>query len=214
MLESQKLTTKVLIVDDHPVVVSGCKSLFAWDRSVVIEGAGDAKAGYLAFLQNQPDVTVIDIKLPDLSGFELLRQIRKEDPDARIIMFSMNDDPDFVVRAVEMGAQGYLSKSDDPRLFVKAVHKVAAGEKFISPHLAEAVTFSASATTGSLTSQITPRELEILRLLRRGNKIAEIADTLGISYKTVSNTTSQLRRKLNARGHSDLIRIAVEMNLE
>jgi DNA-binding NarL/FixJ family response regulator len=214
MLESQKLTTKVLIVDDHPVVVSGCKSLFAWDRSVIIEGAGDAKAGYLAFLQKQPDVTVIDIKLPDLSGFELLRQIRKEDPDARIIMFSMNDDPNFVVRAVEMGAQGYLSKSDDPRLFVKAVHKVAAGEKFISPHLAEAVTFSAGAATGSLTSQITPRELEILRLLRRGNKIAEIADTLGISYKTVSNTTSQLRRKLNARGHSDLIRIAVEMNLE
>ena len=92
--------------------------------------------------KSKPDVTVIDIKLPDVSGFELMRQIRKEDPDARIIMFSMNDDPAFVVRAVEMGAQGYLSKSDDPRLFVKAVLKVAAGENYISPHLAEAVTFS------------------------------------------------------------------------
>ena len=138
MSESQKLETKVLIVDDHPVVVSGCRSLFASDSSVQIEGAGNAKAGYLAFVQNKPDVTVIDIKLPDVSGFELMRQIRKENPDARIIMFSMNDDPAFVVRAVEMGAQGYLSKSDDPRLFVKAVLKVAAGENFISPRLAEA----------------------------------------------------------------------------
>jgi DNA-binding NarL/FixJ family response regulator len=181
---------------------------------VKIEGAGDAKAGYVAFLQKQPDVTVIDIKLPDVSGFELMRQIRKEDPDAKIIMFSMNDDPAFVVRAVEMGAQGYLSKSDDPRLFVKAVYKVAAGEKFISPHLAEAVTFFAGAAKGSPSSQMTGRQLEILRLLRRGDKIAEIADTLGISYKTVANTTSQLKRKLKAKGHSDLIRIAVEMNLE
>jgi DNA-binding NarL/FixJ family response regulator len=214
MFGSQKLATKVLIVDDHPVVISGCKSLFASDRFVKIEGAGDAKSGYLAFVQKQPDVTIIDIKLPDVSGFELMRLIRKEDPDARIIMFSMNDDPAFVVRAVEMGAQGYLSKSDDPRLFVKAVLKVAAGEKFISPHLAQAVTFFAGAATGSPSSQITPRELEILRLLRRGDKIVEIAETLGISYKTVANTTSQLKRKLSAKGHSDLIRIAVEMKLE
>jgi DNA-binding NarL/FixJ family response regulator len=213
MPEDQKLATKVLIVDDHPVVVSGCRSLFASDPSVKINGAGDAKAGYYAFVQDKPDVVVIDIKLPDVSGFELMRQIRKEDPDARIIMFSMNDDPAFVVRAVEMGAQGYLSKSDDPRLFVKAVHKVAAGENYISPHLAEAVTFSAAAVKADPASRMTSRELEILMLLRRGDKIAEIADALGISYKTVANTTSLLKQKLGAKSHSDLIRIAVEMNL-
>ena len=134
--------TRVLIVDDHPVVVSGCRSLFASDKSVKIEEAADAKSGHRVFTQKRPDVTVIDIKLPDVSGFELMRRIRKDDPDAKIIMFSMNDDPAFVVRAVEMGAQGYVSKGDDPRLFVKAVRKVAAGENFISPHLAEAVAFS------------------------------------------------------------------------
>jgi DNA-binding NarL/FixJ family response regulator len=207
------LTMKVLIVDDHPVVVSGCKSLFASDSSVKIEGAGDAKAGYLAFVQKQPDVTVIDIKLPDVSGFELMRQIRKEDPDAKIIMFSMNDDPAFVMRAVEMGAQGYLSKSDDPRLFVQAVRKVAAGDNFISPHLAEAVTFSSAAVKANPANRMTTRELEVLTLLRRGDKIAEIASALGISYKTVANTTSLLKQKLSAKNHSDLIRIAVEMNL-
>jgi DNA-binding NarL/FixJ family response regulator len=208
-----KAATRILIVDDHPVVLSGCRSLFASDRSVRIEEASDAKSGHRAFVQKRPDLTVIDIKLPDVSGFELMRRIRKDDPDARIIMFSMNDDPAFVVRAIELGAQGYLSKGDDPRLFVKAVRKVMAGEKFISPQLAEAVTFAGAAIKANPSAQMNARELEILRLLGRGDKIVEVADALGISYKTVANTTSLLKQKLGARNHSDLVRIAVEMEL-
>jgi DNA-binding NarL/FixJ family response regulator len=157
---------------------------------------------------------VIDIKLPDVSGFELMRRIRKDDPQARIIMFSMNDDLAFVVRAIEMGAQGYVSKGDDPRMLVKAVRKVAAGDNFISPHLAEAVTFSGASIKANPASQMTARELEILRLLGRGDKIVEVADALEISYKTVANTTSLLKQKLGAKSHSDLIRMAVEMGLD
>src|SRR3981081_666454 len=204
---------KLLLVDDHPVVVSGCRSLFASDPSIKIDEASDEKSGHRAYLQKRPDVTIIDINLPDLSGFELMRRIRKEDPAAKIIMFSMNNDPAFVVRAVEMGAQGYVSKADDPRALVKAVRKVAAGENFISPQLAEAVTFSGASIKANPASQISPRELEILRLLGRGDKITEVADALEISYKTVANTTSLLKQKLGAKNHSDLIRIAVEMGL-
>jgi DNA-binding NarL/FixJ family response regulator len=213
MQDTQKTPTRILIVDDHPVVLSGCRALFANDRSIRIDEAGDAKSGHRAFVQKKPDVTVIDINLPDVSGFESMRRIRKDDPDAKIIMFSMNDDPAFVVRAVEMGAQGYVSKGDDPRLFVKAVRKVAAGDQFITPQLAEAVTFSGAAIKANPVSQMTPRELEILRLLGRGDKIVEVADALDISYKTVANTTSLLKQKLGAKNHSDLIRIAVEMGL-
>ena len=213
MQNSVRSTTRVLIVDDHPVVLSGCRSLFASDASVKIDEAADAKSGHKAYIARKPDVTVIDIKLPDVSGFELMRRIRKEDPDARIIMFSMNDDPAFVVRAIEMGAQGYVSKGDDPRVLVKAVRKVVAGENFISPQLAEAVTFSSAAIKASPATQMSARELEILRLLGRGDKIVEVADALGISYKTVANTTSLLKQKLGAKNHSDLIRIAVEMGL-
>src|SRR6195952_131517 len=205
---------KLLIVDDHPVVVSGCRSLFASDPSISIDDAVDEKSGHRAYLSRKPDVTIIDINLPDLSGFELMRRIRKDDPGARIIMFSMNDDPAFVVRAVEMGAQGFVSKADDPRLLVKAVRKVAAGDHYITPQLAEAVTFSSAAIKAHPVSQMTPRELEILRLLGRGNKIVEVADALGISYKTVANTTSLLKQKLGARNHSDLIRIAVELGFD
>lgn len=213
MQDIQKTLTRILIVDDHPVVLSGCKALFAADSTIRIDEASDAKSGHRAFSQKKPDVTVIDINLPDVSGFELMRRIRKDDPRAKIIIFSMNDDPAFVVRAVEMGAQGYVSKSDDPRMFVKAVRKVAAGDNFITPQLAEAVTFSSAAIKASPVSQMSSRELEILRLLGRGNKIVEVADTLEISYKTVANTTSLLKQKLGAKNHSDLIRIAVEMGL-
>jgi DNA-binding NarL/FixJ family response regulator len=173
MQNNTRSAMKVLIVDDHPVVLSGCRSLFASDNTVRVDEATDAKSGHRAYVTKRPDVTVIDIKLPDVSGFELMRRIRKDDPEARIIMFSMNDDPAFVVRAIEMGAQGYVSKSDDPRTLVKAVRRVAAGDNFISPQLAEAE----------------------------------------ISYKTVANTTSLLKQKLGAKNHSDLIRIAVEMEL-
>src|SRR6195256_2587615 len=171
---------KILIVDDHPVVVSGCRSLFAADTSVKIDEASDAKSGQRAYFQKKPDVTIIDINLPDVSGFELMRRIRKDDPDAKIIMFSMNDDPAFVVRAVELGAQGYVSKGDDPRVLVKAVRKVAAGDNFISPQLAEAVTFSGAAIKASPATQLSGRELEILRLLGRGDKIVEVAEALEI----------------------------------
>ena len=204
---------KLLIVDDHPVIVSGCRSLFASDPSVSIEEAVDEKSGLRSFLSKRPDVTIIDINLPDLSGFELMRRIHKEDPEARIIMFSMNDDPAFVVRAIELGAHGYVSKGDDPRLLVKAVRKVAAGENFITPHLAQTVTFSGAAIRANPATTLTARELEILRLLGRGDKIVEIATALDISYKTVANTTSMLKQKLGARNHSDLIRLAVEMGL-
>ncbi len=213
MQDTEKTPTRILIVDDHPVVLSGCRALFAGDSSIKIDEAGDARSGHRAFLHKKPDVTVIDINLPDVSGFELMRRIRKDDPNAKIIIFSMNDDPAFVIRAVEMGAQGYVSKGDDPRLFVKAVRKVASGEQFITPQLAEAVTFSSAAIKANPVSQMSPRELEILRLLGRGDKIVEVADALEISYKTVANTTSLLKQKLGAKNHSDLIRIAVEMGL-
>ena len=213
MQKDVKSVTKVLIVDDHPVVVSGCRSLFASDSSVKIDEAGNAKSGHRAFLACKPDITIIDINLPDVSGFELMRRIRKGDPEAKIIMFSMNDDPAFVVRAVEMGAQGYVAKGDDPRMLVKAVRKVASGGNFISPHLAEAVTFSSASIRANPASQTSARELEILRLLGRGDKIADVAEALDVSYKTVANLTSLLKQKLGAKNHSDLIRIAVEMGL-
>jgi DNA-binding NarL/FixJ family response regulator len=208
-----QIVMRVLIVDDHPIVVAGYRALFTSDASVEILEASDAKAGHRAFLQNHPDVTVVDVRLPDLTGFELTRRIRKDDPAARILMLSVNEDPAFVVRAVEMGIQGHVSKTDDLRVLAKAIRKIAAGERFVSPRLAEATTRGGAAIKASPLTQMSARELEILRLLGRGDRLLEVASELGISYKTVANATSALKTKLGAKSHSDLVRIAVEIDL-
>jgi len=205
--------TKVLIVDDHPVVVSGCRAVFAGDRSVQIISAPNEREGMKAFRQSKPHVSIIDINLPGVSGYELLRKIRKEDPDAKVIMFSVNDDPAFVVRAVELGAKGFVCKGDDPRSLVEAVHEVAKGTSFISPQLAKSVAFSSAETRAHPAGHLNNRELEILRMLAKGRKIAEIADALDLSYKTIANTTTMLKQKLGAQAHADLVRIAVEFDI-
>jgi len=213
MISTPEKPLDVLIVDDHPVVISGCRSLFANAPDISLSEASNEKAGHEAYLEIRPDISIIDINLPGLSGFELLRRIREEDPAAKIIVFSMNDEPAFVVRAIELGANGYVSKGDDPQHLLTAVRSVANGQNFVAPHLAQAVTFSQASVRASPASQLSPKELEILRLLSHGKNIAEVAETLDISYKTVANSTSRLKQKLGARSHSDLIRFAVEMKL-
>jgi DNA-binding NarL/FixJ family response regulator len=203
----------VLIVDDHPLVISGCQLILGGDPSIEVISADNEKSGFQAFASRRPDVTIVDINLPDLSGFELLRRIRKQSPEAAVIVMSMNDDPTFVLRSIELGAMGFISKSGDPRFILKAVRQVAKGETFLAPELAKAVTFSGSVLRADPKSQLNTRELEALRLLARGLKIGEMADILGISYKTVANTTTLLKQKLGARGRSDLMRIAIDMDL-
>jgi DNA-binding NarL/FixJ family response regulator len=205
--------TRVLIVDDHPVVVSGCRAIFASDRSVQIISAPNEREGLDAYRQSKPHVAIIDINLPGLSGYELLRKIKREDPSAKVIMLSVNDDPAFVVRAVELGAKGFVSKGDDPKHLVEAVHEVARGTTFVSPQLALSVTFASAEARAHPAEQLNNRELEILRLLARGKKITQIAEALDLSYKTIANTTSLLKTRLGAQNHADLVRIAVEFDI-
>ena len=213
MITATSKPLDVLIVDDHPLLISGCRSLFASDPHIRLSEASDERSGHQAYLEIRPDISIIDINLPGLSGFELLRRIRDEDPAAKVIIFSMNDEPAFVVRAIELGANGYVSKGDDPQHLLSAVRSVANGQNFVAPHLAHAVTFSTASVRANPASQLSSRELEILRLLSRGRSIGEVADALDISYKTVANGTSRLKQKLGANSHSDLIRFAVELNL-
>jgi DNA-binding NarL/FixJ family response regulator len=203
----------VLIIDDHPVVISGCRTILSRDAGIKVLAASDHKTGMQAFNSHKPDVTIVDINLPDLSGFEVLRQIRKGSPEAAVIMLSMNDEPSFVVRSIELGARGFLSKGDDPRLLLTAVRQVAKGDTFMAPRLAKIVAFSSSAARANPVSELGPRELETLRLLARGQRIGEVADTLGVSYKTVANTASLLKKKLGARSNPELIRIAMDMGM-
>src|SRR5271167_2487258 len=155
---------RVLIVDDHPIVISGCRALLETDPGVEVLEAQDGASGFAAFFDLRPDVAVIDINLPGHSGLELLRRILEREPEARLIVFSMNDDPVIVARAIEAGAKGYIAKNDDPLLIAEAVRRVAEGGGYLHPEMAREIAFLRAGSNASRISDLSARELEILRL--------------------------------------------------
>jgi DNA-binding NarL/FixJ family response regulator len=204
---------RVLIVDDHPIVASGCRALLAGDAEVAILEASDAESGEQAFVAEKPDVCVLDINLPTVSGFELARRILAHDGSARLIMFSMNDDPVFAARAIEVGAKGYVSKTGDPNDLVEAIREVGNGGVYLPAAIARSVAFAGPAFAQSPLSKLTSREIEILRLLSAGKSLSEIAWLVHSSYKTIANTSSIIRQKLGLRSSSELVRFAIESRL-
>ena len=204
---------RVLIVDDHPIVASGCRALFAGNDDVEILEACDAESGERLFVAERPDVCVLDINLPTVSGFELARRILARTGAARIIMFSMNDDPVFAARAIEIGAKGYVSKFGDPCDLVEAIREVADGRVYLPAAIARRIAFAGPAVAQSPLSKLTPREVEILRLLSAGKSLSEIAWLVHASYKTVANTSSIIRQKLGLRSSFELVRFAIESRL-
>jgi DNA-binding NarL/FixJ family response regulator len=204
---------RVLIVDDHPIVASGCRALFAGDAEIAILEAADAESGERVFVAEKPDVCVLDINLPTVSGFELARRILAHTASARLIMFSMNDDPVFAARAIEVGAKGYVSKSGDPNDLAEAIREVGNGGVYLPAAIARSVAFAGPAFAQSPLSKLTSREIEILRLLSAGKSLSEIAWLVHSSYKTIANTSSIIRQKLGLRSSSELVRFAIESRL-
>ena len=200
---------RVLIVDDHPIIVSGCRALLDGEPEIEVIEAQDGAAGFAALFDLKPDVGIIDINLPGYSGLELLRRIIERAPDARLVIFSMNDDPIVAARAIEAGAKGYIAKNDDPALFAEAVRAVAGGGLYLHPEMARQIAFLRPGAKADAISNLSPREVEILRLLAAGRTMAQIADLLDVSYKTIANNCTQLKQKLGARSSMDLMRIAI-----
>jgi two-component system, NarL family, invasion response regulator UvrY len=201
---------RVLIVDDHPIVASGCRAVLADEGELVLLEASDAESGERVFGCEHPDVCVIDINLPTVSGFELARRILARDASARIIMFSMNDDPIFAARAIEAGAKGYVSKSGDPCDLVEAIRQVRKGGTYLPTAMAKSIAFAGPAFAQSPLSKLTSREMEILRLLSAGKSLSEIAWHVHASYKTIANACSIIRQKLGVRTSVELVRLAIE----
>ncbi|MGB8401936.1 response regulator [Bradyrhizobium sp.] len=201
---------RILIVDDHPIVASGCRALLADEPEIVLLEASDAESGERVFDAEHPDICVIDINLPTVSGFELARRLLARAASTRIIMFSMNDDPVFAARAIKIGAKGYVSKAGDPNDLVEAIHEVGKGGVYLPPAIARSIAFAGPAFAQSPLSKLTPREMEILRLLSAGKSLSEIAWMIHSSYKTVANTSSIMRQKLGVRSSAELVRLAIE----
>jgi two-component system, NarL family, invasion response regulator UvrY len=203
----------VLIVDDHPIVLQGCRRMLQDVGVSEIIEARDTAAGYRLFSEHGPEVVIVDLGLQDngLGGLELIRRIRADDLNVRILVFSMHSDPVIVARALQAGATGYVVKDTSPEAITEAFQKVRTGRRYLSDDLAMQVAFANTPGQQSPLAELTPRELQTLSLLAEGKPYTRIAEELNVSYKTVVNLSSQLKQKLDAENLPELIRTAVQL---
>jgi len=204
----------VVLVDDHAVVREGYRRLLerAGDVRVVGEAASAAEACKVA-AQFRPDVVVMDISLPDISGIEGMRRMLARNAGIRVLMFSIHDEPIFPRRAFAAGARGYVTKASAPDILVDAVRTIAAGERFLSPDIAQSLALQGIAGDASELELLSSREFEIARLLALGHTLSEIAGKLSLSVKTIANHQSHIRQKLGAQSATKFMRIATDSGL-
>lgn len=185
----------------------------AADEDLTILDASSAETGLELFLAERPDVSVLDISLPGVSGFELAKRMLAQERSARIIMFGMNEDPIFVARTIECGVCGYVSKSGDPADLVRAIRQVASGGVFLSPGIARGIAFARLTSAENHPAKLSPGEIEILRLIGSGKSLGEAAWMINASYKTIANASSIIRQKPGIRTSSELKRFAIQSQL-
>jgi two-component system, NarL family, invasion response regulator UvrY len=205
--------TGVLVVDDHPIVLQGCRRMLEDAGVEAVLEARDVASGYRLFRRHHPDVVIVDLAIQSsgLGGLPLIRRIRSHDPRTRILVFSMHRDPIIVARALEAGATGYVVKDTSSEELLKAFEKVRAGTPYLSNDLAMQVALVHAGQRQNPLAELTPRELQTLSLLAEGKPYGRIAEELSVSYKTVVNVCSQLKQKLDVRNLPELIRSAVQL---
>jgi DNA-binding NarL/FixJ family response regulator len=204
---------KILIVDDHPIVRAGLRRLLAAEPAAEVQEAADGREALDALREQRPTLVILDLNLPGLGGVEVIARLKIADPEARILVLSMHDDHIHVTRALQAGAAGYVSKNAPPEELLEAVRRVAGGHTYVEHEIAEGLVFSNLRTPLHPLDDLSSRDLEMLRLLAQGRTLPQIADTLGIAYKTAANSSSRIKTKLGASGTADLIRIAIRSGL-
>ena len=204
----------VLLVDDHAVVREGYRRLLERHGDIVVIGeAADAAEAHALFRKLAPQIVVMDITLPGLSGIEAMRRMLEHEPESRVLIFSMHEDAIFAKRALQAGAFGYVTKASAPGVLVEAVHTIASGKKYLSAAVAQALALRADALDSAASNGLSAREFEVLRQLVQGHSINDIARSMGINPKTVSNHQSVIRQKLGADSAVQLLSIAKKLGL-
>jgi two-component system invasion response regulator UvrY len=200
---------KILLVDDHAVVRAGIRRLLAAEDDVSILEAESSRAALELWRREQPDLVVLDLNLNTTSGFDLLRHLVHLDKAAKVLVLSMHSEPVYAARALQAGARGYVSKSAGAEEFVAAVRRVGRGGRYIEREIAAELAIAKFSKRDPL-DQLTTREVDILRLLGEGKTYAQIASAIGVSYKTVANSSSLIKGKLAVETTADLIRLSIE----
>jgi two-component system, NarL family, invasion response regulator UvrY len=199
---------RILLVEDHAIVRDGLKRLLGGLAEAQVAEAADGRQALAIARAEAIDLIVLDLNLPGLGGLELLRRLQGLS-EAKILVLSMHAEPLYAARALDAGAAGYVSKNASPDELIAAVQRVAAGGRYVEGEIAQALALQGAAL-GAPIGQLSAREMEIMRLLAGGASLAEIAEALGVGYKTVANTASQMKVKLGVARTADLVRLAIE----
>ena len=204
----------VLLADDHMVVRTGYRRLL--EQSGHIEVVAEAENGEVAcrlYQEHIPDVVVMDLSMPGIGGLEAARRILSRQPSACILIFSLHDNVLLAERALQAGILGYITKASSPEVLIQAVVTVAQHRKFLGPDIAQSVALRNMDEEDSSLSNLSPREMEIFRLVVEGKSGAEIASILHLTSKTVSNYLHQIKQKLNVRTSAELVHVAIQNGL-
>ncbi|HEY6451371.1 MAG TPA: response regulator transcription factor [Steroidobacteraceae bacterium] len=205
---------RLMLVDDHAIVRSGFRRLLEQEPLLhIVAEAESGERAYAAYIRELPDVVVMDLSMPGMSGFETIRRILAREPAARILVFTMHEDAMRAERAIELGARGYVTKGSAPDVLAKAIVEVAAGRLFLSADVAQSIAQSKLSGEESPLKVLTAREFEIFRLLVAGTGAADIARILNLSAKTVANNRTLINQKLHASGDVELVLLALRHDL-
>ena len=209
------MSLRILIVDDHAVVRSGLRLLLAAEDDIdPIGEAGNAKDGLFQARALKPDVILLDVVMPDQSGLDVLPQLIHENPQAKVLVLSMQDDPQYVREAFGAGASGYVLKEAADVEVVGAIREIARGGRYVHPQLgARLITAEADERRREAEDPLSEREREVLRLLALGHTNQEIAKMLFISVRTAETHRAHIMQKLNLHTRAELVRHAIDQGL-
>ena len=209
------MSVRILIVDDHTVVRAGLAMLVnAEDDLNVVGEAGSAREAIFEARTTKPDVVLMDVMMPDLSGIEVVPQILHELPEAKVLVLSMQDDPRYVREAFEAGASGYVLKEAADTELVAAIREVAGGGRYVNPELgARLVAAETDERRRAEEDPLSDREREVLRLLALGHTNQEIAKELYISVRTAATHRAHIMQKLRLSSRAELVRYALDEGL-
>lgn len=201
---------RVLLVDDHPIVRAGFGRLLEQGGDIrIVAEAGDAAAGYAAFVAHAPDVVVSDLAMAGGGGLDLIRRVLVRDPGARILVFSMYDGDVLVRRALAAGARGFVTKASAPACLVRAIQAVDAGQRYLAPGLAPNSAQGDAAHEAERLGALSGREFDVFRLLAEGHTGAECAQALNLSPKTIANYQTAIKEKLGVSTLAALAHLAL-----
>ena len=207
---------KVLLADDHSIVRAGLRRIVeeSGDMEVIAEAA-DGRETIRLVREKNPDVAVIDISMPGLDGLEVVSQLSGNWPDLPILILTMHEESQYVVRAIQAGAMGYMTKQSAPEQLLNAIRKINSGSRYLTDEAAETLALRIAKGTGeqSPLDSLSMRELQVLRRLAMGHTNREIANAYSISIKTVDTYRSRLLKKLNLRNNAELSRFAMQNRL-